>query len=84
MRRGTGGGRHVFKVQILQKTLSTYRSFKGKHLIDERKVSEAVIREARLAAETYRDRASFQDIVRVKAATVQCRNAYDIRGWCGD
>lgn len=80
--RGVGAGRHIYGFEIQPETRSAYRSLKGKHLIDPREVPEAVIEQARQAAATYG--APFDDITRVKAATVQGRNAYDIKAWSGD
>jgi hypothetical protein len=80
--RGIGAGRHIYRFQIQLETRSAYRSLKGKHLIDPHRAPNIVIDQARQAAEKYG--APFEDVTRVKAATVQGRNAFDIRSWSSD
>mgnify|MGYP007059462029 CR=1 FL=1 len=80
--RGIGAGKHVYKVQIQLETRSSYRSLKGKHRIAEKDVPGIVMQRARQAAESYAG--PIEKISRIKAATVQGRDAYDIRGWAGE
>ena len=80
--QGSRSRQRIYKVQIQLETRSAYRSLKGKHEIDQRDVPNIVLENARLAAEKYAE--PFEKISRVKAATVQGRNAFDIRAWIGE
>ena len=72
----------IDKVEIQPETRSSHRSLKGKHRIDPSSVPTVVLEQAHRAAEMYG--AALEEISQVKAATVQGRNAYDIKGWSGD
>lgn len=79
---GTGADRRVRQFQFQHETRSSFRSLKGKQLIDERKVRRIVLQQARQAAESYG--APFQEISCVKQGTVQGRRAFDIKASSGD
>ena len=72
----------IDKIEIQPETRSSHRSLKGKHLIDLSQVPSIVMQQAQQAVNTYGE--SLDEISRVKAATVQGRKAYDIKGWSGD
>lgn len=77
-----GAQAYVEKIEIQPETRSSHRSLKGKHLIESTSVPEAIMKHAYQVASTCG--APLEEISRVKAATVQGRHAYDIKGWSGD
>jgi hypothetical protein len=80
--KGRKSNRSLDKIQIQLETRSSYRSLKGKHLIEQKKVPKLVMQRANEIARTYVG--PLDEIIRVKAATVQGRNTFDIKGWSGN